>query len=463
MRIAFSFCMMVIIFGISGCSTLDKTVENNFPIPRALGQARDAIEANDLDTFKASLSEYSKLTQGKQQSWIPQFIRAADPDRLPFLQAISDAGFKSNASIGGKFSIWEFWYLERAIKSNNPEGIRILLRAGFGPQMLSERHWGLDGGYFCPEKKSMVECALLVGSEATFEVFIDEGLVPDVVIDKRPLLATAIKASKGEAVQFLLSRHANADILAEPNKSAYDLAVDSRIRELLVVHGGFPYLKDWAATMSQFRNSLADDPRVARNIAVAIHKKNVAAGAFLLGEYFSALAERGDSTEGTANQALALFSYREAAEAGSPDGMAKMARFFDDGVIVKRNPDIAETLQRIAMSKGSEIARVALVAKGLVGAPAAPAPASAPLAATATPRSSSGLDTALQILDVAAAVFLGVQTGKAAYTPPAGLSSDFISAMNQQRVAVPAVRANPVASSTCRLSITGRALECSQF
>lgn len=441
-----------------GCALVNSGVNSISPFLKTLSEAKSAMERNDLMSFKVHVNRLISIDN--TQAWPLKLIDAANRDRLDYLKAIAGAGFKSKAS-SGNYSLYEFGFLERAIKEDNAEGIRVLLRAGFSGLAISTRELGLeDIGNFCPPNKSIVECALIAGSEDSFEVFIDEGLIPAITLDGRPLLITAVQANKIQAVKFLLKRGATADISYD-GKSAFDYALNSDIKNLIVDYGGFPQINNPQSLLHQFRQALSVDPKVAFNIAIGVRKANAPVGAELLGDYFSKLSETGDTDQRVSNQALALFSYRESAQAGGYDGLAKMAQFFDNGIVVEKNPEIAEKLQTLALSRGSEIARVALIEKGRSVTPSATVFQSS--AQTSEAPVSNAVNTAMGILDIAAAVFLGVQTGKSAAASKTHLSQNYISAMNRAPPPVPQPRPDSLLFFTCRPSVSGTQLNCSKY
>lgn len=451
--------------GLAGCQTLAGAIN---PSVSHLFAAKKAIDRNDLSAFKAEIP-------GWQEREMPLlWIQAAESDRVEFMRSMIDAGYKSNV-------IPNIWF-ERAIKTGNVEGIRLMVRSGMNYLAYSREVQG-KGGDLCPKGQTMVLCALTRGSIDTLKAFFDDGMVSaNLTIDGKPFLIDAVQSGRLDAVEYLIGKGANADV-AYNAKAAFDYAVDPRILDLLVKNGGHPYLASRDDLDRKFRFYLDQNPLIARNMAAGMKRVNPSVGSELLGDFFMDASKKGEPADALSSEALALLSYREAAQNGSVSAIEKMAHFFEDGIVVLKNETIADELHFLALSKGSDAARFVLTAKGKLSAPrpilalqsaqipaatttpsrrAPEEPQAAPEQAVAATRGF--WDNVMSVLDVAAAVYLGVEDAKAASTLKASsvLTPAYLS--STQPSAVPRSSSNYLDRTfTCRPSVGGRSLECSRF
>lgn len=437
----------------------------------SLARATSALNEGAIEDFRREIDAYTASSKSLPWRWGKEILKV---EKLPYLRYALEKDLRLPHDAYAAHADW----LCRAISYNNAGAISDLIKAGVNIETYTYVPQDVFRMGACTKRGALID-AIGQDNIELFKAFIEGGVSPDTTWKKKPILLTLIEENKIEHARYLLSKGATVDLVYR-DKAFIEYAESKEMADLLEQYGGVEKLKDNAHLQRAFAYYLQHNPIRARNIAISVAKSAPAYGKYLLGLYYEAEAKKLPGAENLGNLSLALISFREAGELGSPDALVKVAEYFEKGSVVSVNEEISTEFYFLALARNSGVAQARLIEKGKISAPR---PVSSPMEAAFSggesapqPRvatsNGSGVQAVKDIFGFLAGAYLysqGLQAQQAqanaqtrqAVRTELNTWSESQRSRNQVKNVAPPVNRN--VSFTCRPNLIGTAIQCDRF
>lgn len=437
----------------------------------SLEKAEAALNKGAIEDYRREIDEYSASSSSLPWRWGNEILKV---EKIEYLRYALENNLRPSHDA---YAIHADW-LCRAVSYNNPEAISALVKAGFNIGAYTYVPQDVLRMGTCTKRGAIIE-AIRRDNIELFKAFFDGEVSPDTTWKKKPILLALIEENKIEHARFLLEKGATVDLVYK-DKALIEYAESQEMISLLERFGGIEKLKDSAHLKRAFGYYLQHNPIRARNIAISVEKSSPPYGKYLLGLYYEAEAKKRPEPENLGDLTLALISFREAGELGSPDALVKVAEYFEKGSVVSANEEISTEFYFLALARKSGIAQARLIEKGKLSAPrpisstgAAVSEGAAPVvqrrAATST---GSGVQAVKEIFGFLAGAYLysqGLQAQQAQATAQTrqAVRAELNTWSEAQRLRSQAMKVPPQVNRnvdfSCRPDLFGTTIRCNRY